>query len=74
MISKIYKNTQRWFPLLLLIVKRDFFKQFKGSYIGLGWMIIVPILYLIIYTFVFTEIFNVRWGNAEDVNGKINFA
>jgi len=74
MASKIYKNTLRWFPLLLLIVKRDFFKQFKGSYIGLGWMIIVPILYLIIYTFVFTEIFNVRWGNAEDVNGKINFA
>lgn len=61
-------------PIALILAKRDFKKQFVGTFVGLIWVALVPILYLIIYTFVFTKIFSARWVMADGFYGKAQFA
>jgi len=45
----------------------------KGSFIGLGWSLIQPLIILCVYTFVFSVIFKARWGVESD-EGKAAFA
>ncbi|EKN62797.1 ABC transporter permease [Schinkia azotoformans] len=55
------------------LVKREIKGRYKGSYLGLLWSFITPIFMLIIYTFVFSVIFQAKWGNNADTN-KLEFA
>lgn len=45
--------------------------RYRGSALGLFWSVLTPLLMLAIYTFVFTEIFRMRWGEAA---GSRDFA
>lgn len=66
---KTYINNRYLFWQL---VRKDIEQRYKGSVLGMLWSIIVPILMLIIYTFVFSEIFQAKWGaNTSD---KYEFA
>lgn len=47
--------------------------RYKGSFVGLGWSFIHPLVMLAIYTFVFSAIFKSRWGVQPD-EGKLSFA
>jgi lipopolysaccharide transport system permease protein len=47
--------------------------RYKGSFIGLGWSFIQPLIMLCVYTFVFSVIFKARWG-VEAGEGKAAFA
>lgn len=58
--------------LLFQMVKRDFREKYKGSALGIIWSVIVPIFMMIIYTFVFSVIFQVRWSEQE--TGKFEYA
>lgn len=40
---------------------RDFGQRYRGSYLGLLWSIINPLVLLLIYTFVFSVVFRARW-------------
>lgn len=48
--------------------KRDVLARYRGSFLGLGWSLVTPLLMLGIYTFVFRIVFKARWegGNASD--------
>tara|TARA_B110000879_G_scaffold125809_1_gene166007 strand:+ start:360 stop:1088 length:729 start_codon:yes stop_codon:yes gene_type:complete len=46
--------------------------RYQGSMLGSLWSILNPILLLLIYTFVFSKVFNVRWGTSTD--GDVLFA
>lgn len=68
MIRTLYKNNY----LLRQLVKKDIKQRYQGSVLGMLWSFIVPVLMLVIYTFVFSVIFQAKWDiNTDD---KYQFA
>ncbi len=59
--------------LILQMSKREVVGRYKGSALGLVWFFLNPVFMLVIFTFVFSEIFKVRWGSAGD-DSKTQFA
>lgn len=53
---------------LLMLVKRDFQERYKGSILGLFWAVLHPLLLLIIYTIVFSQIFKLRWAGVSETS------
>ncbi|MBU5349342.1 ABC transporter permease [Paenibacillus lautus] len=54
--------------LLFQLTKREIATRYKGSYLGLFWFIVQPLLMLVVYTFVFSVVFKARWGATEANN------
>ncbi len=56
--------------LIAQFTRREFQARHKGSLLGIGWSLLVPVVMLAVYTFVFSVVFQARWGtdaqNAED--------
>lgn len=55
---------------------REVTGRYKGSYLGLAWSFVTPLLMLVIYTFVFGIVFRSTWGDvtSDGVAGRIEFA
>lgn len=70
-INPFLSIIKNWY-LIKQLSKRLFEMKYRGSFLGLLWSIISPILMLIIYTFVFSEVFKIRWGTEE--TNKFAFA
>ncbi len=71
----IFLSLKRHYPLILLLVKREVISRYRGSFLGLLWSFINPILMLAIYTFVFSVVFKVRLDQATVVyDDKFAFA
>lgn len=68
MIKTLFKNRY----LLGQMIKKDIGQRYKGSVLGMLWTFIVPILMLMVYTFVFSEIFQAKWN--INTNDKYEFA
>src|SRR5262245_23843461 len=47
--------------LLLTLVVRDVQSRYKGTLLGLTWLIVYPLLMLGVYSFVFGGVFQSRW-------------
>lgn len=60
--------------LILQMTKREVVGRYKGSALGLGWSFFNPVFMLVVYTFVFSEIFKSRWGGAGADDSKTQFA
>lgn len=58
--------------LIRQITWREVITRYKGSYLGILWSFITPMLMLIVYTFVYSQIFNSRWPNQN--NDTVQFA
>lgn len=67
----IIKALLRHHSIIKSYVKRDFTGRYKGSVFGSFWAVINPLVILGIYTFVFSAILKVRFGNE---GGILNFA
>ena len=52
---------------------REVVGRYKGSFIGLFWLFINPVLMLTVYTFVFSVVFKARWGLGGG-DSKTSFA
>ncbi|MCP4667084.1 MAG: ABC transporter permease [Deltaproteobacteria bacterium] len=50
--------------LIFHLSAREVQARYRGSYLGVLWSLITPLMMLLIYTFVFSVIFKARWGNA----------
>lgn len=48
--------------LLQAFVVRDIKARHQGTILGSFWMVFQPLMMLAVYTFVFTSVFNTRWG------------
>ena len=59
--------------LLLQMIRREVVGRYRGSVFGLAWSFFNPIVLLAIYTFVFSEVFKMRWGGSEE-ESKAQFA
>lgn len=71
-IKSLIHFFERYHSLLFQSIKRDVIGRYKGSYLGVLWSIVTPLLMLLVYTFVFGTIFHSKWN----VNGgnKVTFA
>jgi lipopolysaccharide transport system permease protein len=54
--------------LIRQFARREIEGRYKGSFLGLFWSFINPLVLLLIYTFVFGVIFKARWPNAKTDN------
>jgi lipopolysaccharide transport system permease protein len=59
--------------LISQLGKRQILEHYRGSYLGLLWSLITPLLMLLIYTFVFSVIFQAKW-DASLSGGQTEFA
>jgi lipopolysaccharide transport system permease protein len=50
--------------LIVQFTRREVLQRYKGSYLGLLWSFATPLALLLVYTFVFSVIFKVRWEGA----------
>lgn len=61
--------------LILTLARREVVGRYKGSLFGVLWSFISPLLMLSVFTFVFGEIFQARWGTpGQQASGHLEFA
>ena len=48
------------------LLKRDMASRYRGLLIGKLWFVLTPLLMLAVFTFVFSQVFAVRWKNSSD--------
>ncbi len=58
--------------LIWQMSRREVIGRYRGSLFGLLWSFVIPVLMLVVYTFVFSFIFQARWG--EETGSKSEFA
>lgn len=58
--------------LLKELIKRDILVRYRGSVLGLSWSFLHPVMMLVIYTFVFSVVFQARWQGGS--GSKTEFA
>lgn len=71
-IGAIFSGFWRHRQLVLQMVKRDIVGRYRGSFLGLLWSFVNPVLMLAVYTFVFSIVFQARWGQGS--SDKYEFA
>ncbi|MCC6134675.1 MAG: ABC transporter permease [Candidatus Contendobacter sp.] len=55
---------QSWLQrqLFFKLLRRDFAERYRGSYLGLLWSLLLPLMSLLVFTFFFGVIFKIRWA------------
>ena len=63
---------QSWLQrqLFFKLLRRDFAERYRGSYLGVLWSLLLPLLSLLVFTFFFGVIFKTRWAGRGD--GSLN--
>lgn len=69
---EVFASGWRYRHLILRLARREIEGRYRGSLFGLAWSLIVPLLLLAVYTFVFSVVFESRWGT--EVEGRGQFA
>ena len=70
MVKSLWSNRQ----LIEQMIKREVIGRYQGSAFGMAWSFLNPVFFLVVYTFVFSEIFKSRWGGVEGDDSKTQFA
>jgi lipopolysaccharide transport system permease protein len=60
------RNLWRHRDLIRQFTRREIEGRYKGSFLGLFWSFVNPLVLLLIYTFVFGLVFRQRWPNAQN--------
>jgi lipopolysaccharide transport system permease protein len=60
--------------LIEQMIRRDLSQRYKGSFLGLVWSVLNPLLMLLIYTFVFSIVFKARWRLSAESEPLGEFA
>ncbi|MFF5993870.1 ABC transporter permease [Lysinibacillus sp. KU-BSD001] len=68
-----FKNIYNQKSLINQFTRREISNRYKGSYLGIVWSFITPLIMLVIYTFVFSVVFQAKWGAGENTS-KVEFA
>lgn len=63
-LSDIFLSLWHHRSLIFQLTKREIIARYRGSFLGLLWSFITPLVMLIIYTFVFGLVFKVRLDHA----------
>ena len=70
--AEVFLSFWRHRALILQMSKREVVGRYRGSFLGVVWSFITPVLMLAIYTFFFSVVFKARWG--QEVTGRYEFA
>ena len=71
LVSSLLNNR----ALIVQMARREVVGRYRGSALGLAWSFFHPVFMLLVYTFVFSEIFGMRWGGTQAAGGdKVQFA
>lgn len=62
---KMGKNLWRQRELTAQLIKREILQRYKGSYLGIVWSFVTPLVMLLVYTFIFSVIFQTRWSRVN---------
>ncbi len=65
----LWQQRELWWRL----TTREVSGRYRGSMVGLGWSFVTPLLMLAVYTFIFSQVFQSRWGDLEQL-GSMGFA
>lgn len=68
--ASLLRNRQ----LITQMIRREVVGRYKGSAMGLAWSFFNPVFMLVVYTFVFSEVFKGRWNGVGEEEGKTMFA
>jgi lipopolysaccharide transport system permease protein len=69
MFTSLWRNRH----LILQMTWREVAIRYRGSFLGLAWSFLNPLLMLVVYTFVFSVVFKSRWG-VDGNESKADFA
>ena len=67
------KYLWKYRDLIWRLSKRNIESRYRGSVLSWGWSLATPLLTLTVYTFVFSEVFQARWEDANEL-GSLGFA
>ena len=67
--TELWRHRQLWWRL----TEREVVGKYQGSMLGVAWSFLNPLAMLAVYTFVFSQVFQARWGTLEN-EGPLGFA
>ena len=59
--GKMIANLAKHGPLIRQFTRRDIESRYRGSFLGMLWSLLTPLLMLAVYTFVFSTVLKGRW-------------
>src|SRR5215211_7627558 len=60
--------------LLRQLTAREVAERYRGTYLGVVWSFLTPLLMLAVYTFVFSRVLAVKWGVGDAADNPALFA
>ncbi|MEX9938612.1 ABC transporter permease, partial [Providencia rettgeri] len=51
--------------LIYTLTRREVISRYRGSVLGLLWSFFTPVLMLVVYTFVFSVVFQAKWSEGS---------
>lgn len=72
-LTSILQTLRDHWDLIIQMVSREIIGRYKGSFIGVLWLFLHPIMMLFVYTFVFSVVFQARWVDSVP-ESKTQFA
>ena len=63
----------RHWDLIWQFSRRDVLSRYRGSWLGLGWTVLTPLLMLAVYTVVFRFVFHAKWPQSTN-ESNLDFA
>ena len=68
MVSSLWRNRR----LIIELASRSIRARYRGSVLGLAWSLVTPMLLLVTYTFVFSEIFGAKWNDQSATKAQFS--
>jgi lipopolysaccharide transport system permease protein len=72
--SKIPFTLWQQHELIIELTRRELSQRYRGSFLGFLWSLLVPLLMLVLYTFVFSTIFHARWSDQNSPTPSSEYA
>ncbi len=72
--KSFFQNVYHYRYLILQMTRREIAQRYRGSALGLVWSFLNPLLMLVVYTFVFSVVFNARWSATREVGNRAEYA
>jgi len=71
---RMIRNLWRHRELIRQLTTQEVAQRYRGSFLGIVWSFVTPMLMLLVYAFVFSVVFQVRWGEATQSSQRGEFA
>lgn len=67
-LIKLFNYIKRRYFLVVQLTKREILKKYRGSLLGFLWTFVNPIVLFITYSFLFSVVFNSKFGGYNEKN------